>query len=129
MNEIIAQAAAYLIKALFLLLTGVLTYCIKTKIIPWLEDRQLYATVKRYVQAAEKLASTGKLASSREKKDYVLSLLKAKGIECGPEVHALIESAVEELDQAASAVVSSFVEGGTSETASELTNGKGYDLP
>ncbi len=128
MNEIIAQAAAYLIKALFLLLTGVLTYCIKTKIIPWLEDRQLYATVKRYVQAAEKLASTGKLASSREKKDYVLSLLKAKGIECSPEVHALIESAVEELDQAASAVVSSFVEGGTSETAAELTNGKGYDL-
>ncbi len=127
MNEIIAQAAAYLIKALFLLLTGVLTYYVKTKIIPWLEDRQLYATVKRYVQAAEKLASTGKLSSSGAKKNYVITLLESKGIECGPEIHALIESAVEELDHAASAVVSSFIDGGTSETMSELTNGKGLD--
>lgn len=127
MNEIIAQAAAYLIKALFLLLTGVLTYYVKTKIIPWLEDRQLYATVKRYVQAAEKLSSTGKLSSSGAKKNYVITLLESKGIECGPEIHALIESAVEELDQAASAVVSSFIDGGTSETMSELTNGKGLD--
>jgi len=127
MNEIITQAAAYLIKALFLLLTGVLTYYVKTKIIPWLEDRQLYATVKRYVQAAEKLASTGKLTSSGAKKNYVITLLESKGIECGPEIHALIESAVEEMDQAASAVVSSFIDGGTSETMSELTNGKGLD--
>ena len=127
MNEVITQAVAYLIKALFLLLTGVLTYCVKTQIIPWLEDRQLYTTVKRYVQAAEKLASNGELTTSQAKKDYVIRLLQAKGIVCSSEVNALIESAVEELDQAASAVVSSFIEGGTSETMSELTNGKGLD--
>jgi len=127
MNEIITQAAAYLIKALFLLLTGVLTYYVKTKIIPWLEDRQLYATVKRYVQAAEKLASTGKLTSSGAKKNYVITLLESKGIECGPEIHALIESAVEELDQLKDSIVTALIEGQTEETIAELTNGKGVD--
>ncbi len=94
MNEIFTLALSYIIKALFLILSVVLTFYIKTKIIPWLEDRQLYATVKRYVQAAEKLASTGKITTSGAKKNYVITLLESKGIACGPEIHALIESAV-----------------------------------
>ncbi len=69
MNEIFTLALSYIIKALFLILSVVLTFYIKTKIIPWLEDRQLYATVKRYVQAAEKLASTGKITTSGAKKN------------------------------------------------------------
>ena len=126
-NEIVTQALSYLIKALFLILSGVLTFYVKTKIIPWLEDRQLYTTVKRYVQAAEKLASTGKLTTSGAKKDYVVSLLESKGIECGPEIHALIESAVEELDQLKESVISTFIGGATAETMSELKDGKGDD--
>ena len=126
-NEIITQVLGYLIKALFLLVTGVLTYCIKAKIIPWLEDRQLYGTVKRYVQAAEKLASTGKIGKGTAKTDYVVSLLESKGIVCGPEVLALIESACEELDKAAQQALSAFIGGATSETVRELSNGKGFD--
>ena len=126
-NEIITLAVSYVIKALFLILSGVLTFYIKTKVIPWLEDRQLYATVKRYVQAAEKLASTGKLSTGAAKKEYVINLLESKGIECGPEIHALIESAVEEIDQLKESVISTFIGGGTAETMSELRNGKGDD--
>lgn len=127
MNEIFTQALSYVIKALFLALTGVLTFYVKNTVVPWLEDKQLYSTVKRYVQAAEKLASTGQLTSGAAKKDYVVSLLTSKGIECSPEIHALIESAVEELDQLKDSVVTALIEGQTEETIAELTNGKGVD--
>ena len=126
-NEIITQVLGYLIKAFFLFFTAVLTYWIKTKVIPWLEDRQLYTTVKRYVQAAEKLASTGEIGKGAAKTDYVISLLESKGIVCGPEVLALIESACEELDKAAQQALSAFIGGATMETVNELSNGKGPD--
>ncbi len=127
MNAIITQALSYIIKALFLALAGVLTFYVKTTVVPWLKDKQLYSVVKRYVQAAEKLFSTGQLVSGAEKKKYVISLLESKGIACGPEIHALIESAVEELDQLKDTVVSALIEGQTEETVAELSNGKGAE--
>lgn len=125
MNEIITEALSYVIRAVFLVLTGLLTYYVKTKVIPWLEDKQLYTTVQRFVQAAEKLSATGELGTGSAKRDYVMELLKSKGIDCGPEVQALIESAVEELDQLKESVISAFISGATAETMSELTNGRG----
>jgi hypothetical protein len=59
MNEIFTQALSYVIKALFLALTGVADLLRQEHRRSWLGGQQLYSTVKRYVQAAEKLASTG----------------------------------------------------------------------
>ena len=124
MREFLMKAIEYLIKALFLFLGGVVTYYVKTVVIPWMNDKEIYTTVKRYVQAAEKLASTGEISSGAEKKNFVLALLRKKGLHCTPEVEALIESAVQELDQLKKQATEALIDGQTAETLFELRNGK-----
>lgn len=104
MNELLTQALSYLFKAIILALTGVVTYYIKTALVPWLQDKQLYTTVQRFVQAAEKMGKTGAIPKD-EKKAYVVSMLHGKGIIVTPEVEAFIESAVTELDNMASEII------------------------
>lgn len=117
MNELLTQALAYLFKAIILALTGVITFYIKTVLVPWLKDKQIYTTVQRFVQAAEKLAKAGDLASGPDKKGYVIRLLRSKNIEVTPEIEALIESAVEELDWMKGETFTTLIEGETDETA------------
>lgn len=64
--------------------------------IPWLKEHQLYALVQKLVRAAEKQKEAGTLVIG--KKEYVIAMLKAAGVEVTPYVDALIEAAVEELD-------------------------------
>lgn len=98
MKELIMQALVYVLEIALLALIGVITHYVKTALIPWLKDKQLYTTVQRFVQAAEKLSASGVIGSGDDKKDLVVRLLQEKGIEYTQEVNALIESAVEELD-------------------------------
>ena len=99
MNEVLAQTLAYLFEAIVIAIFGVITYYTKTVLIPRIQDKQLYEIVQRYVRAAEKLAKAGKLSKGADKKDYVLRLLEASGIDLDNEIlNAMIESAVEELD-------------------------------
>lgn len=74
--------------------------------IPWLKEKRLYSIVKKFVQAAEKLAETGAI-DSISKKEYVVELLRSKGFAVDAELEAFIESAVKELDIA---VKDSFME-------------------
>lgn len=99
--EVIAD---FLGAALRLVLLGVL--CVFTKIIfpfvsktviPYLEEKHLMNIVRVLVGSAEKQGETGALAKEN-KKAYVISLLKKKGIPITPMVEDMIESAVEELD-------------------------------
>lgn len=100
-----AQVAAdFLGAALRLVLLGVL--CVFTKIvfpfirntvIPYLEDKHLMNIVRVCVGSAEKQGETGAIAKEN-KKAYVISLLRKKGIPITPMVKEMIESAVEELD-------------------------------
>ena len=66
-------------------------------VIPWLREQTTYATVKKLVQAAEKLACAGTITKDA-KKQYVITLLERRGITVNEQINALIESAVEELD-------------------------------
>lgn len=118
MNELFTQALTYIFKAIILALTGLITFYIKTVLIPWMKDKQIYAIVTRFVQAAEKLAETGELTTGGEKKEYVIQLLKSKNIEVTPEIEALIESAVEELDWMKTEVTTTLI-GTTGEAARE----------
>lgn len=83
-----------LVKIIFLVASVVVT----VYVVPWLKEKKLYETVKKMVQAAEKWNETHPM----DKKAYVVSLLRARGIEVNAYVEALIESAVEELDIALS---------------------------
>ncbi len=70
---------------------------IKSNLVIWLKDKHIYDTVKKFVQAAEKLAESGTIEKV-DKKDYVINLLKEQGIKIDTKVEAFIESAVEEID-------------------------------
>lgn len=80
-----------------ILLTAVVVPWLKTSAIPWMKEKQLYGVVKKFVQAAEKLAETGAL-EREDKKKYVINLLEQKGYHMNAETEAFIESAVKELD-------------------------------
>lgn len=67
---------------------------VKRTIVPWLKEKRLYTIVSRFVQAAEKYNKSHAI----DKKQWVIGLLKDKGIDITPEVEAYIESAVQELD-------------------------------
>lgn len=81
-----------LVKLVFVLLSGIVT----VYVVPWLKEKNLYSTVKRMVQAAEKWNQTNPI----NKKEWVIDQLSAKGITVNTYVEALIESAVQELDTA-----------------------------
>lgn len=84
---------------------------IKNTAIPWLVEKRVYNLVAKYVSAAEKLGESGAIDKST-KKDYVVRLLKSKGIEVTAEIEAFIESAVEALDIA--------IQNGISDVADEF---------
>lgn len=67
-------------------------------VVPWLKEKRLDSIIKKYVEAAEKMAESGQL--STPKKDYVLMLLEQRGIKITDDIDAAIEAAVIELDQA-----------------------------
>lgn len=96
----IASAILQIVCALIsILLTAVVVPWLKKSAIPWMKEKQLYGLVKKFVQAAEKLAETGVL-DRESKKDYVVGLLVQKGYDVNDETEAFIESAVKELDMA-----------------------------
>lgn len=70
---------------------------VKKSAIPWLQEKHLYGLIKKFVRAAEKLGENGTIAKEA-KLDYVTALLAKRGVNVGPEVRAMIESAVGDLD-------------------------------
>lgn len=106
MQEIILT----IIRALGVVLGYAALYLVKAYFVPWLRDKQLYGLVSRFVRAAEKLYATGELGGGKRKRDYVVGLLRARGIEPTAETMALIEAAVEELDRLGGKVAEALTE-------------------
>lgn len=80
--------------------------------LPWIKEQRVYSTIRKLVQAAEKLAAAGAIRKV-DKKSYVLRLLDEKGVAITPEIEAMIESAVEELDWMAAEIMAGIIEDGT----------------
>ena len=70
---------------------------IKNDMIPWLKEKKLYGTIKKFVQAVEKMAEAG-VIDKCDKKMRVIELLEKNGIVVDDTVSHLIESCVKELD-------------------------------
>lgn len=70
---------------------------IKNTAIPWLKEKRIYDIVKKFVNAAEKMAESGAIQKV-DKKTKVVEWLTKKGIVVDDEILSLIESAVKELD-------------------------------
>lgn len=88
--------------------------CIKNDLIPWLKEKHLYNMVKKFVQAAEKMADSGAI-NKVDKKAKVIEFLEGKGITVDKTVEAFIESCVKELDNIASVVYEQVIETETEE--------------
>ena len=71
---------------------------IKNTAIPWLQEKHLYGLICKFVRAAEKLSDAGTIDKTA-KLSYVIGLIKNRlHIEMTPEIRAMIECAVGELD-------------------------------
>ncbi|MBQ7171249.1 MAG: hypothetical protein IJR89_03110 [Clostridia bacterium] len=88
-----------LIKAVLAAAGAVLT----TYLVPFLKEKRLYAVVKKAVEAAEKLSQNARF----DKKEYVFSVLRSRGVRITPEVDAVVEGCVLELDLLLSGLFSS----------------------
>jgi hypothetical protein len=100
MTQLIPEITGVLVDAIIticgLVFTGVcIPWLVKTGI-PWLKEKHLYTIVSTFVKAAEKMANAGSLTIP--KLDYVVQMLEKRGITVTPEVRAMIEAAVQDLD-------------------------------
>lgn len=107
MTQLIPEITGVVVDAIIticgLIFTGVfIPWLVKTGI-PWLKDKRLYGIISVLVKAAEKQAAAGSLTIP--KFDYVEQMLAAKGIKVTPEVKAMIEAAVKDLDIAINGAV------------------------
>ncbi len=94
----IAECLVQVVRVIIMIIFGVLIIpWVKKNAIPWLKDKQLYTLICQFVRAAEKLGETGAI-TKEAKLDYVIGLLKRRGIEVTADVRAMIESAVGKLD-------------------------------
>lgn len=102
MDELIINAlTTNVLEIILAVISIVVSYyiipCIKDDLVPWLKENRIYNIVKKFVQAAEKLAESGVIEKC-DKKQYVIDLLTGQGIEITAEIHSFIESCVKELD-------------------------------
>lgn len=101
MTEILIAISTFVLRMLVILAIGmameIVMPWLRNTAIPWLKEKRLYSMCCQFVRAAEKLADTGAIPSE-EKKAYVIELLTKKGIKITPDVNAMIESAVLEMD-------------------------------
>lgn len=124
MTEFYGELFSLAIKVVYAIISIVLTTIVapwlKETVIPWLKEKRLYNIVKCFVQAAEKMGESGQIPKS-QKKLFVVNLLKDKGITLTDEIDAMIESAVEELDNMLSTTVDMFYDDECSEDCSNDT--------
>ena len=103
MDAILPNILEIVVTIISLVVARYVVPSIKNDLIPWLKEKKLYQTIKKFVQAVEKLAESGAIAKV-EKKDKVVELLKKNGIEVNETTEAFIESCVKELDIVTSTV-------------------------
>lgn len=108
-NLILPNLLEIVITVVFSVVARYLIPYIKSDLIPFLKEKRLYGIVKSFVQAAEKMAESGKI-EKEYKKDKVIQLLESKGIDIDDITEAFIESCVKELDMVASVIKNEIAE-------------------
>lgn len=107
-NAILPNILEIILTIISLIISYYVIPCIKKDLIPWLKEKRIYAVIKNFVQAVEKMAETG-VINKADKKEKVIELLKSKGIPVDSTVETFIESCVKELDMLASVIVEEIV--------------------
>ena len=109
LNAILPNVLEIIVTIISIVVARYAIPCIKEDLVPWLKEKRLYNTIKKFVQAVEKMAETG-VIDKASKKQKVVELLKAEGIVITDTVNAFIESCVKELDLISSTIYEEIVE-------------------
>lgn len=104
LNVVTENVLDIIIAIISIIVSVYLIPLIKNELKPWLEEKRIFNLVKKFVEAAEKLAESGAIEKV-DKKSKVIELLESKGITVDAEIDAFIESAVKQLDIVTSTVV------------------------
>lgn len=104
LNVVTENVLDIIIAIISIIVSVYLIPLIKNELKPWLEEKRIFNLVKKFVEAAEKLAESGAIEKV-DKKTKVIELLELKGITVDAEIDAFIESAVKQLDIVTSTVV------------------------
>lgn len=108
-NSILPNILEIIITVISLVVARYIIPFIKSDLIPWLKEKHIYGTVKKFVQAAEKLAESGVIEKT-DKKAKVVELLENNGVAINATIDAFIESCVKELDTITSVVYEEIIE-------------------
>lgn len=119
-NSILSNMTEIIATIISLVVAYYVIPCIKNDLVPWLKEKHLYNTVKKFVQAAEKLAESG-VIKKVDKKSKVIELLNKNGIIVNETIEAFIESCVKELDLVTSVVYEEIIEAETETTETTET--------
>lgn len=109
LNSILPNVLEIILTVISLVVSYYVIPCIKNELIPWLKEKHLYSQVKKFVQAAEKLAESGAIQKIN-KKAKVIELLEKQGIAVDATIDAFIESCVKELDVVTSVIYEEVME-------------------
>ena len=109
MDLILENALEIVLAVISLLVTCSLLPLIKSDLVPFLKEKRIYSTVRKFVQAAEKLAETGTIPKI-EKSKYVIGLLEKNGITVDDTIKAFIESCCKEIDMIADFTMNEILE-------------------
>ena len=109
LDAILSNVLEIVITAISLIVAHYVIPCIKNDLIPWLEEKRLLGIIRKFVQAAEKLAESNVIMKS-DKKAKVIELLEKQGIAVDETIEAFIEGCVKELDTVTSVVYEEIIE-------------------
>lgn len=102
-SDFIAAALRLVLLGVTVLFTKIILPFVKNTLVPYLEQKSLFRTIRILVAAAEKQGETGVIPKDK-KKFYVISWLKTLGITVTKKEEQMIEAAVEELDKMGGAI-------------------------
>lgn len=103
-SDFISAALRLVLLGVTILFTRVILPFVKHTVVPYLEQKSTFNTIRILVRAAEKKGETGAIPKDR-KKIWVMSWLETLGITVTEKEKEMIEAAVEELDKMGQAVI------------------------
>ena len=106
--DVISAGVKLVLAAISAVVTIIVVPFLKNTVIPWLEEKHLRSLIAGLVQGAEQKGDAGQIAK-QAKKEYVLGLLRARGIEITEEIDNMVEAAVLGLDDSFAKVLKALI--------------------
>lgn len=107
-SDFISAALRLVLLGVTILFTRVILPFVKNTLLPYLEQKSTFNTIRVLVRAAEKKGETGAIPKEN-KKIWVMSWLETLGITVTEKEKDMIEAAVEELDNMGQAIFDTII--------------------